>query len=705
NKKKLMSFRLMWGTLFFLLLILILTIDLIPSETKLEPGDVSPRDINVPRSTTFINREKTEELRQQAADSAGRVYEEDSAVRKNVINRIEGTYRIIGEEIEATSENNLTVDEQAQEIIEKIQEEYEVNLEPALFITLLETEVQEEELEEMEQKTVEIMDRHQEEKIFPRDLENIQEEMEEEVSGLELPEEQKEVIAVILELFTEPNMFLDEEATTERRQEARDQVQPYQQTVREGEIIVRQGDIVTEDHIRIMEALGLQQEEHNYYNIFGLLLLVSVLVFVLGYYFRKYREKIWNNNKQLLFLELMVIIILLVARVIDVFEVSYLYYLVPVGAASILITVLISSEIAVIMTVFISLLVGAYFDYTFTIVLTGFCSGMVGIFSVSRISQRSDLVKAGFNISAVMLVMVSAFSLVEPGGEWMDLFNPVLMGVLNGLLVAILANGLLPYLENIFDLTSSVKLLELSNASHPLLKRMLVEAPGTYHHSVIVGNLAETAADNIGANSLLTRVAAYYHDIGKLKRPYFFTDNQFGGENPHDDISANLSSLIIKSHVKDGVELAHKYNLPQKVIDIIEQHHGKNLISYFYQEAREENKIHGEIEETDFSYEGPKPQSKEAAILMLADIVEAAFRSKQFDKSDHNRIESLVQDLVRDSLNKGHLDESNLTLKELNIIGDSFVRVLTGIYHQRIEYPDNLLEESKKDDIDDQSED
>ena len=269
--------------------------------------------------------------------------------------------------------------------------------------------------------------------------------------------------------------------------------------------------------------------------------------------------------------------------------------------------------------------------------------------------------------------------------------------MLNGLLVAILANGLLPYLESMFGLTSSVKLLELSNASHPLLKRLLVEAPGTYHHSVIVGNLAETAADNIGADSLLTRVGAYYHDIGKLKRPYFFTENQFGGDNPHDNISANLSSLIIKSHVKDGVEMASNHKLPEQVIAIIEEHHGKNLIAYFYEQAKKEEKLY-DLSAAKFCYEGPKPQSKEAAIIMLADIIEASLHSRKFDKSDHNRIEGYVKEMIKGFLVKKQLDESELNFKELDIIANSFVKVLTGIYHQRIEYPENLIKEAKKDD-------
>ncbi|MFO7820033.1 MAG: HDIG domain-containing protein [Halanaerobacter sp.] len=250
----------------------------------------------------------------------------------------------------------------------------------------------------------------------------------------------------------------------------------------------------------------------------------------------------------------------------------------------------------------------------------------------------------------------------------------------------------MPYVENIFGITSPVKLLELSNPNQPLLKKLLVEAPGTYHHSVIVGNLAEAAADKIGADSLLARVGAYYHDIGKIKRAYFFTENQIGSENPHDKLSPNLSTLIITSHVKDGVELAHEHKLPSDIIDIIKQHHGTSLVSFFYQEAMHDEK-YKQVDEDEFRYDGPKPQSKEAALIMLADMVEAAVRSNSTAQSNPGRLEKLVRDLIKQKLDSGQLDESDLTLKDLDKIAKSFVNILKGIFHNRIEYPDNIAKQ------------
>jgi len=247
-----------------------------------------------------------------------------------------------------------------------------------------------------------------------------------------------------------------------------------------------------------------------------------------------------------------------------------------------------------------------------------------------------------------------------------------------------LTNGAIPYLESAFGITSSVRLLELSNPGNSLLRRLQIEAPGTYHHSLLVGNLAEAAANAVGGDALLVRVAAYYHDIGKIKRPYFFIENQMG-DNPHDKIAPTLSTLILTSHVKDGVELAREQKLPQGITEIIEQHHGNSLCSFFYHKAVENNKNENVTEE-EFRYEGPKPQTKEAAMVMLADAVEAAVRSLQNRTS--GRVEGIVRKIIKDKLMDGQLDECDLTLKDLDIIAAAFIRVLSGIFHNRIEYPD-----------------
>ena len=255
----------------------------------------------------------------------------------------------------------------------------------------------------------------------------------------------------------------------------------------------------------------------------------------------------------------------------------------------------------------------------------------------------------------------------------------------------------MPYLEHAFSITTPIKLLELGQSNQPLMQRLLLEAPGTYHHSVLIGNLAEAAADKIGADPVVVRVGAYYHDIGKIKRPYFFVENQFGVDNPHSKLSPTLSTLIITSHVKDGLDLCHEYKLPKVISDIVAQHHGTLLASFFYKKASETE--HGEcVLEKDFRYEGPKPQTKEAALIMIADACEAAVRS--IGKPNVSRVEAMVRKVIRERLNDGQFDECDLTLKNLTIIGDVYIRILSGMFHSRIEYPDSVKEIERKKDKD-----
>ncbi|MGP3779263.1 HD family phosphohydrolase [Halanaerobium saccharolyticum] len=722
------TYKVIWAVIFFLLVALILNLDLIPNQVDLRAGQVSQSDITAPRTITFIDEARTSELRQRAADTAPRVYEEDSTVEENVLKKVDSLFAAVTAErkffynnkISLTEENETEQGQINEAVSEDSAEEEENNLTDAEIKNFSQAEINEiadltsaeidyelsqeslgvlitlnqEELSEIEDRTLNLLENKLGSRILPSDLVSAREELRQSAMEMDISRDQRLAIAEIAETVIAANMFLNQEATASRRQEAISEVEAVEKTVRQGEIIVRKGDVVTEADIEILERLGLQKGGINYYNIAGRILISFILVLLLGFYFYKYQKDVWNDNSRLLLIELLILTVVFFAKIMTFFQNPFVDFMVPTAMASILLTVLISSDTALITTLFISLLIAPIYDMNFNIVLTSFLAGLIGIFSVTRVKERGDIIRAGLNVSFILIFLIGGLSLLQQNQDWTYLLWSIGGGIVNGLLVGVLANGLLPYLEDLFDMTSSVKLLELSNPSQPILKRMLVEAPGTYHHSVIVGNLAETAAEDVGADSLLARAAAYYHDIGKLKRPYFFSDNQFGGENPHDKTSPNLSALIIKSHVKDGVEMAEENGLPSKIIDIIKQHHGTNLISYFYQQALQDNK-HDDIEKKDFRYDGPKPQSKEAAIIMLADITEAAIRSKNFNKNNHDRIEGFVRGLVKDKLIENQLDQSNLTLSDLDTIVKSFVKVLTGIYHQRVEYPDKLLKEMK----------
>jgi putative nucleotidyltransferase with HDIG domain len=716
------TYKIIWAAVFFIMIALILNLDLIPNQVDLRAGQVSQSDITAPRTITFIDESRTSELRQQAADTAPRVYEEDSTVEKEVLNKVESLFEAVitervffyNNEISLTADNeqqipesinndNLNNDLTAAEIEEFSQGEinevadlirseiaFEITAESLSALITLNNE----ELLDLQERARGLLESKLGNRILPSDLSSAREELRQRAMEMDISRNKRLALAEIAETVIAANMFLNEEATASRRQQAISEVEAVEKSVRQGEIIVRKGDVVTEADIDVLERLGLQKSGINYYNITGRILISFILVLLLGFYFYKYQKSVWKNNSKLILIELLILTVVFLAKILTLFQNPFVDFMVPTAMASILLTVLIGSDTALITTLFISLLIAPIYDMNFNIVLTSFLAGLIGIFSVTKVKERGDIIRAGLNVSFILVFLIGGLSLMQQNQGWTYLIWSIGGGIVNGLLVGVLANGLLPYLEDLFDMTSSVKLLELSNPSQPILKRMLVEAPGTYHHSVIVGNLAETAAEDVGADSLLARAAAYYHDIGKLKRPYFFSDNQFGGENPHDKTSPNLSALIIKSHVKDGVEMAEQNGLPAKIIDIIKQHHGTNLISYFYQQALQDNK-HDDIEKKDFRYDGPKPQSKEAAIIMLADITEAAIRSKNFNKNNHDRIEGFVRGLVKDKLIENQLDQSNLTLSDLDTIVKSFVKVLTGIYHQRVEYPEKLLKEMK----------
>ncbi|MFW5999466.1 MAG: HD family phosphohydrolase [Halanaerobiaceae bacterium] len=675
--------KLLSGLVFFIIIFLILTVDL-----SMDPngGEVRNQEFTAPQTIAIVDQDQEE---------AAEIYVEEPEISREIKAEVENIFSLLREnseeEVDEGEEGEGAEPEEEEkrwdQLAEDINSEIEGTLSPETVGVLL--EMDESELEEIEEVALSIMDRQLEAGIFPEATGETAAALNEMLNEEELSEDDFSALEEVLLAGIQPNMFLDEEATREHQGELSDSVRT-----------IRRGEVVSEEDLEMLSSLGLTDTGIN--DMVGKGIIVAILIFLISYYLYKYESELWQNNTQLILLELLVILILVIAKIISIFPSSYLMYLVPAAIASIIAAVLINTRAAVITTIFLSFLVAMVFGNYFELVLISFVSGMVGIYSVQNVTQRGDFVRAGLYVSGVLLILIFGLNLYGfQRHNMLDMTYPMGMGLLNGLLVAIFTNGFLPGLENVFGLTSAVKLLELSNpSSQPLLKRLQMEAPGTYQHSINVGNLAETAADNIGADSLLTRVGAYYHDIGKLKRPYFFTDNQFGAENPHDKISANLSSLIIKSHVKDGVEMAEKYKLPLAVKDIIREHHGTNLISYFYQQAVEDSK-HNTVEESDFRYDGPRPHSPEAAIIMLADVVEAAIKSKQFDKSDHNRIESIVSGLIREKLIHGQLDNSSLTLKDLDLIGESFVKVLTGIYHQRVEYPENLMKEVKRADSSD----
>ena len=532
-------------------------------------------------------------------------------------------------------------------------------------------------------------------------LPDVYEQADQQINSIPYTLEAKEVIKIMTINTIRPNLIFNREATDKAIREAIDAVQPVQKTVKAGEIIVREGDRVTLEQISILEQLGIQRSKSYPLTLVGAAIFVLLTFWIIIEFLRRYYKEIFQNDSQMLLIGLVFIIIMLVSRFLTVIKIgdqpelnALMGYLAPVAAGSMLLAILLDSRLAFFITSIMAIYVGLLTNGNqLFYAITAFVGGSVGIFQVYRVNQTSDLAKSALYVALANIATIITLSFIGGTISLHVLLVGALIGAVNGILSAILMIGALPYLETAFSITSMIKLLELSNPNHYLLKRELLEAPGTYHHSLMVGNLAEASAEAIGANPLLVRVGSYYHDIGKIKRPEYFVENQRGLENPHEKIAPALSALIITSHVKEGVELAREAHLPQVIIDFIEQHHGTSLAKYFYSRALEEDE-EGKISEDSFRYEGPKPQSKEVALVMLADSVEAAVRSLKEPTAE--KIENMVDKIIKDKLNDGQLELCDLTFKDLHIISESFCNVLEGIYHKRIEYPEIIVKELEK---------
>ena len=495
----------------------------------------------------------------------------------------------------------------------------------------------------------------------------------------------------VLHGLVRPNLALDQNRISIIVDQARQRVEEV--WYRSGQPILENGEIVSREKMQLLKTLHLVPENNNLLTFFSLVVFVIVLVVLAVGYLYRFRPEILRQERMLYLLALTMIIAALIGRFFTLNPQSNLAYFAPVTFASIIIVMLLDAEVAMMMTVLLSMLMGVVTGLQLSFTFYTLIGGSVAVFVLSQKQQRSELIMSGLFIG--LANMISVLLLIFLNGVTPSLKTAGLLLALaafNGVTSAVIAIGLLPFLENLFGLTSSIRLLEIANPNQHLLRELLVNAPGTYHHSIIVGNLAETAANAIGADALLVRVGAYYHDIGKIKRPYFFAENQIAQDNPHEKLSPFLSTLIIIAHVKEGVDLARQASLPEPVVDILEQHHGTDLVRYFYARAAENSQA--DLAENDFRYDGPRPQSKEAALVMLADSVEAAVRS--MTKPTPAKIEALITRIVKERLDDGQFNQCDLTLKDLELTGMAFLKVLGGIFHTRVEYPESALREFER---------
>ncbi|AJS57705.1 HD family phosphohydrolase [Paenibacillus sp. IHBB 10380] len=514
----------------------------------------------------------------------------------------------------------------------------------------------------------------------------------------------REVVQEIARLAITANKFYDDEKTKEAKVQARENTATV--FVKQGDILVNKGQMITEEIYTLLAENELLKNQVNYWPQLGLLMLSALLSFGLYMFIRHFSTHTFKyNNAQLLMLVVIFTITIVSMNVIGIIQnnVSFdIGFLAPVAVGAMLVTLLLDMTLAFFCTMVFSVLSsiilnvnqGQMFDFNvgfFTMTVS-----YVAIFAIHRASQRSSLLKGGIMVSLFGSLVVFILTLID-AGEWnqIQMLYTIGFAFASGLLTAILVIGLMPFFEVTFGILSALKLVELSNPNHPLLRKLLTETPGTYHHSVMVGNLSEAAAEAIGGDGLLCRVGSYYHDIGKTKRPSYFIENQNNMENPHDSIDPKLSKSIIIAHARDGVEMLKDYKLPKPIRDIAEQHHGTTFLHFFYQKALKKAEEQGkepDFTELDFRYPGPKAQSKESAVVGIADSVEAAVRSLRNPTVE--QVETMIEKIIKSRLDDHQFNECDLTLKELDIIGKTLKESVMGIFHSRIEYPEEIKKTS-----------
>jgi putative nucleotidyltransferase with HDIG domain len=518
----------------------------------------------------------------------------------------------------------------------------------------------------------------------------------------DLPKDLRRVTSRLAGYLVSPNLVFNREETEARRRAARAAVGPLEIRIQKGAMIIRDGDVIEARHIKIFREIArLTRETQAFGRLFGTALLVAAWVLVVLLFSRQGMSRQVFQTRQLLFLSTVLMLLVLTVKVghwvfsavwerFQLFPLESLELSIPYAAGAMLVRFVLSYEAALLFTLVTSPICGLLMPAGLSGALFCLAGSLLAIWSVGSARQRAALFRAGAVTGAVNAVFGLLMAIMAgPGLEARFFYDP-LFAFLGGIFSAMVVMSSAPLAEAVFGYTTDVKLMELANLNHPLLKDLIVQAPGSYHHSIIVGSLVEAAAEAIGCNPLLARVMAYYHDIGKTRNPQYFSENQRDGNNPHDRLKASLSATILKAHVRDGAELARINRLGRPIVDAIVQHHGRSLIKFFYQKAQEQDPA-GPINEEDFRYPGPKPQTREVALVMLADCVEAAARS--VGDPTPARLQGLVQNMINRLFADGQLDECSLTLQDLHEIARSFILVLNGIYHRRPDYPQAAVKE------------
>lgn len=658
------------------LLIVILVIPLpFSGQVTLGEGDVAPGDVVAPRQITYVSEILTAQRRAVAANAVPDVYDPPQARIGREQVALAG--RIL--DFIATVRSDSYADEQAK--MASVAAISRLDLTPQVTnrIVTLPAPAWERVASEVQV----VLDRVMREEIRENNLADERRKVPARVR-LDLGDEDAEVVSEIVQDLLVPNSFFNPERTEERRQAARAAVEPETRTLERNETIIRAGDIVADLDVEALKALGLQQSTLSLQDVRAAAGFMLLLGLVFLYYLWRTEPQAWFARTDTLLLATIIVIAVLAGKAIIPGR-ALLPYIFPFAALPSILTIALNQRIGLVVTGLFVLVVGWLTGGNLELMTYALCSSLVGTLKLRRGDRLANFFWAALYVIVINLAVVLAFRVAAGHWDARGLLELSLGALVNGLATVTVTLLGLYVIGALFSLTTPLQLLEISRPTHPLLRQLLLKAPGTYHHTLIVSNMAERAAEAIGADAMLTRVGAYYHDVGKTIRPYFFVENRTENVDPHARLDPYTSAQIIVTHVKDGIDLARKYRLPKRVIDFIPEHQGTLLVSFFYHQAVQQAGAPDAVDKALFRYPGPKPQSRETALTMLADGAEATVRARHPQSVEE--LDQIVGDSIQSRLLSGQLDESPITVADLAAVRRAFVDVLRGLHHPRVAYP------------------
>ncbi|MCP4021297.1 MAG: HDIG domain-containing protein [Desulfobacteraceae bacterium] len=737
EKPNLLWFLLIFITLFFTFLHY-------PEQGKISytynTGDVAQRDIKAPRNFFVEDKQATGLKKEEVKDAVKIVYDYDAGLQKKISDTVDASMKIVRLLFTKSEENHNEPDPTFAIILEtkdQFEEKLGIPINKGAYNILYRHKFSSEISQKIKSiihkiltngvvANKELLLREENKGIILRTIGSSSERT---VNNLKIfygPDQAKTMVRIVgqpilattdynlsafivdvCQRLIQPNITMNKNETEKRIQAAAEQIKPILYKIKAGEMILREGERV--DSVQLIKLLALQEQVEQkdmFVSSVGLSLITFASILVVYLLFFKDHKRLKNDhNKHMFFLALGLVLFLTIAKLAtpiahsansklaaDMASVS-IFMGIPIPAAAMTVCLFLGFDIAIFFAIILSLLTGLTFSSGFEVFVFFFLSSAAAAYWIKEKQERQHFIVAGFKLALFnvsLAISLGLYSLARP--DLIIIAKEIILAFSGGVLAGIITAGFTPLIEILFGYTTEIKLLEFSNLDKPIIKKLMIEAPGTYNHSVIVATLAEAAASAIGASNLKAKVMGYYHDIGKLDKTLYFIENQANGKNKHDKLSPSMSALILIQHVKKGVEIARKYKLGPEIIEGIMQHHGTSLIKYFY--AKSLKSGNDTVKESDFRYPGPKPQTREAGIVMLADVVEAAVRA--LERPTPSRIQGRVKELINDIFADGQLEECELTLKDLHGIAKSFNNILTSIYHSRIEYSDKSGEKKRE---------